>query len=322
VATLWTGLRAALAVFLVSGFWILTNWPHGSTAAILGAVATARLATMGSAVPIAVAATLIFALSTIPAFIIVEILLPFAEGFEMFALAVAPMLFLCAFLMAQKRTYLIGFFSALLFASGGQFLNKMAYDPVGLINTSIAAVVATAVAMMLWAVVAPATPEAARRRFGRVARGAMARITAPRQPIGLAEFEIAMAEALDQLQSHLRPDQPEDIAAFEGGITLLVAGRELIQLRDDRAPSSATLEFDIAELGGNHPERWLDRARRTAEEAAARWLIELREDRLDTEQRRAAVRAISAFTAIRDELEGGRALLSGERHEGTQSDAA
>jgi hypothetical protein len=131
-----------------------------------------------------------------------------------------------------------------------------------------------------------------------------------------------MAEALDQLQSHLRPDQPEDIAAFEGGIALLVAGRELIQLRDDRAPSSATLEFDIAELGGNHPARWLDRARRTAEEAAARWLIELREDRLDTEQRRAAVRAISAFTAIRDELEGGRALLSGERHEGTQSDAA
>ena len=67
VGALWTGVRAALAVFFLSGFWILTNWAHGSTAAILGAVATARLATMGPAVPIALGATLIFALATIPA---------------------------------------------------------------------------------------------------------------------------------------------------------------------------------------------------------------------------------------------------------------
>ena len=63
VGALWTGLRAALAVFLVSGFWILTNWPQGSTAAILGAVATARLATMAPAVPIALGGSVIFALS-------------------------------------------------------------------------------------------------------------------------------------------------------------------------------------------------------------------------------------------------------------------
>jgi uncharacterized membrane protein YccC len=122
LGALWTGLRAALAVFLVSSFWILTNWAHGSTAAVLGAVATARLATMAPAVPIAVGATLIFALATIPAFIIVEVLLPLADGFAMFALAVAPMLFLCAFLMAHKKTMLIGYLSALLFASAGGFL--------------------------------------------------------------------------------------------------------------------------------------------------------------------------------------------------------
>src|SRR5271165_2549425 len=166
VGALWTGLRAALAVFLVSGFWILTDWAHGSTAAILGAVATTRLATMAPAVPVAVAGTLIFALATIPAFIVVEVVL---------ALAVAPMLFLCAFLMAHKKTMLIGYFSALLFASAGGFLDQMVYDPVGFINTSIAAVVATATAMVLWAIVAPAMPEAARRRFVRAARQALAR---------------------------------------------------------------------------------------------------------------------------------------------------
>jgi uncharacterized membrane protein YccC len=198
VAALWTGLRAALAVFLVSSFWILTNWAHGSTAAILGAVATARLATMAPAVPIAVAATLIFSLSTIPAFIVIDVLLPLAQGFAPFAIAVAPMLFLCALLTAHKKTMLIGYFSALLFASAGEFHNQMTYAPVGLINTSIAAVIAAATALVLWAILAPQTPEAARRRFVRAARKALARIASPRARKTLAEFETAMTEALDR----------------------------------------------------------------------------------------------------------------------------
>ena len=170
VGALWTGVRAALAVFFVSGFWILANWAHGPTAAILGAVVTARLTTMAPAVPMAVAATLIFSLSTIPAFIVVDVLLPIAQGFAMFALAVAPMLFVCALLMAHKRTMLIGYLSALLFASAGRLQNEMTYDSVGLINTSIAASIAAATAMVLWAILAPQTPEAARRRFDRAVR--------------------------------------------------------------------------------------------------------------------------------------------------------
>jgi uncharacterized membrane protein YccC len=233
VGALCTGLRAALAVSFVSGFWILANWPHGSTAVALVAGATARLATVGPAAPIAVARTLLFSISTIPAFVIVEILLPLASGFEMFALVVAPMLFLCALLLAHKRTHLIGFFSAQLFASAGVFQNQMAYDPVDLINTSIAAMVAAAVAMVLWAIVAPTTPEAARRHFARAAHKAVARIARPRPHARLAEFETAMGEALDDLRRHLRPDLPDDITAFEAGIAVLSAGRELIRVRED-----------------------------------------------------------------------------------------
>ena len=234
VVALWTGLRAALAVVVVSSFWILSNWPHGSTAVILAAVATARLATMGHAVPISVAATLIFSLATIPAFVVVEMLLPLASGFEMFALLVAPVIFCCTLLMAQKKTQLqlIGFLSGLLFASVGLFQNRMVYDPVGLLNTSIAAVFAVGTGLVLWSVVAPETSEAAYHRFLRVAHQVMARISAPRLRIGVGEFETAMTEALDQWQRHLRPDRPSDVAAFEEGIALLGAGRELIRSRE------------------------------------------------------------------------------------------
>src|SRR5262249_18572651 len=135
VGALWTGARAALAVFFLSGFWILADWPHGSTALILGAVATARLATMAPAVPIAVAATLIFSISAIPAFIVIDVILPSAQGFATFAMVVGPMLFLCALLMAYRKTMLIGYLSALLFASTSQFQDQMIYAPVDLINT-------------------------------------------------------------------------------------------------------------------------------------------------------------------------------------------
>ena len=116
---------------------------------------------MGHAVPLAVAATMIFALATVPPFVIVEVLLPLTSGFPMFALIVGPMLFGCAYLMSKPnpKTMLIGYLSALLFASVGQFQNRMVYDPVGLLNTSVAAVFAAGVTLVLWAVVAPETAD-------------------------------------------------------------------------------------------------------------------------------------------------------------------
>jgi hypothetical protein len=142
--------------------------------------------------------------------------------------------------------------------------------------------------------------------------------------IGLAEFETVMTEALARLQSYLRPDRSDDIAAFEGGIALFGAGRELIRIHEDHALSSTTaaFEFEIAELAGHHRPQSLERARSTAKDVVARGLAELREDVLGIEQAHAAARQIVALTAIRDELEHGGALLVGESRQGEQSDAA
>ncbi|HEY8015910.1 MAG TPA: FUSC family protein, partial [Dongiaceae bacterium] len=302
----------------------LTNWPQGSTAAVLGAVATARLATMGPAVPIALVGSVIFALSAIPAFIIVEVLLPLANGFAMFALAVAPMLFFCAFLMAHKKTVLIGYLSALLFASAGQFLDRMVYDPVGFINTAIAAVVAAATAMVLWAIVAPATPTAARRRFGRAARKAFEAIARRRPHFGLTEFETAMTEALDQLRRGLNPNRGEDVAAVEAGIALLGTGRELIRIRDDDRPGPAVIdaERDVARFLARQERPTFDRARRAAQDAAAACLAGLRDDKLGVAQARAVAREMVAFAAMRDALERGGELLLGEKSKGVSRHAA
>jgi hypothetical protein len=132
-----------------------------------------------------------------------------------------------------------------------------------------------------------------------------------------------MTEALGQLRGQLRPDQPDDIAAYEAAIALFGAGRELIRVREDRAsPATAALELDIAELASNQRAQWLDRARRAAEEAAAKCLAELREDVAGAAQAQSAARKIVAFAAIGDELERGGQLLTEERWKGAHSDAA
>ena len=233
MSALLTGLRAALAVGLTGWFWIMADWPHGSTTTILAAVATARIATMGHAVALSIAAALIFSLSAFPAFVIVETLLPLTSGFPAFALVVGPMLFICAYLMAFERTMIIGYMSALLFASVGAFQNRMVYDPIGLVNTSIAAVLAVCVALVLWSVIAPETPRARRRRFVHAARRAMAPILAASERASLAEFEGVMGSALARFAGVLRPEQPEDRAWLAAGVALLGAGREMILLRQD-----------------------------------------------------------------------------------------
>jgi uncharacterized membrane protein YccC len=119
-----------------------------------------------------------------------------------------------------------------------------------LINTSIAAVFAAGTALVLWSVVAPENTEAARRRFLRVARHALARLTEPGQRLGLAEFETAMMEALDKLQGHLRADRSDDVATFEAGIALLGAGRELIMSHEGGSAPATTLNIQAEQHNG------------------------------------------------------------------------
>jgi uncharacterized membrane protein YccC len=319
----WAGLRAAAAFLLVSAFWILADWPSGATAAILAGVATARLATMEHPVQSSFGGVLIFVLAGLPAFVLIEILLPDAEGFAMFSLAVAPVLFCCAFLMAHEKTAGIGFLASLYFASVAVFQDRMAYDPIAFVNTSIAIILAIAVAGVLFAIVAPETPEAARRRFARAARKLFARL-AEHRPLKVAAFETAIADALAQLRRDVEPERSADVAVVEAGITLLGAGRELIHLRDDGRSLPITIEIagQIARALARGGHATFARAERAAQSAAMAYLAELRADKLGAAEARRAVREMVAFAAIGDELDHRGDLLRNERAGGAASDVA
>jgi uncharacterized membrane protein YccC len=319
----WAGLRAAAAFLLVSAFWILADWPSGATAAILAGVATARLATMEHPVQSSLGGVLIFVLAGLPAFALVEILLPDAEGFAMFSLAVAPALFCCAFLMAHEKTAGIGFLASLYFASVAVFQDRMTYDPIAFVNTSISIILAVAVAGVLFAVVAPDTPEAARRRFARAARKLFARL-AERRPLKVAAFETAIADALAQLRRDVQPERSADVAVVEAGIALLGAGRELIRLRDDGRAMPVAIEVaqQIARALGRGVTETFAGAERTAQSAALACLGALRADKLAIAEARGAAREMVAFAAIGDELQHRGGLLRNEQARGAASDVA
>jgi uncharacterized membrane protein YccC len=228
------------------------------------------------------------------------------------------MLFCCALLMGHEKTAGLGFVAVLYFANAGGFQNRMAYDPVAFLNVSLAIALAMGAASLLFAIVFPDTPEAARRRFVRVARAAFERIASRRHPIASAEFETVIAEALYRLRRSLRPDSREDLAVVEAGIVLLGTGRELIRVQECAWSATARegirTEIEHLVAGGASS---IERMRRIAAEASAACLSELREDRLGASEARVAAREVVAFAAIRDELErAGGLLLDGGAQEG------
>jgi uncharacterized membrane protein YccC len=299
------GIRAAMALLIVGAFWILADWPSGVTATILAAVLAARLATMEQPLRAAMGGTVIAMLVTLPGFAIVEVLLPRVSGFLMFSVAIAPLLFVCAFLMGNKKTSGLGFIAALVFANTAGFQDRMAYDPAGFLNTSIAIALAMAAVALLFATVVPETPEEVRRRFLRVTRRLFHRIDRRMHPLRLSEFETAMIEALDRWRHDLPPGEHAASANTEPGVGLLGVGRELIRLRDNGSAAQEKLRLtrQIAGALVRGERAQLERARGIAGKEALARLRDLRADELGVIEARVASRDMVAFAAIRDELE-------------------
>ena len=307
------GVRAALGVACVSAFWIAADWPSGVTAAILASIVTARLAIMEKAATVAIAGTIIFALVPIPGFVLLEVLLPDASDFVMFTIIVGPAIFLCAYLMGHEGSplkYLIGFLCGLYIPSAAGFQDSISFDAIGFINTSVAAVFAAAVGAVLFAVVAPETPQAACRRFVRSSRRMLLWIATTKTPLRPADFEAAMAYALEEFSTS-GFDQRDGCTALDGGVASLVIGRGLMWLRISlpNAQLRSHIETELAAFARNPDARRLAQMRSLAHEGAAISFADLQDGTLSNTEATELVRRIAAFATIDGELEPAGALV-------------
>ncbi len=224
-----TGLRAALAVVVSGMFWILSGWPRGATMTLLCTLAVSRAATMGRVVPLGIATVAVFAVAAVPSFFISQVLLANVSGFPMFAVVLAPVLFLFSFLMAKPRTFVVGYMAAMFFLTAAGLQNRMTYDPILFVNTTIAAFLAAGFALMLWILVAPDTPYKQRLRFVRAAGRGLAVLDGSGAALSrMAAFERVVGGAFVRFVRTSRPDHVEDQACRELELAILGAGRDLV----------------------------------------------------------------------------------------------
>jgi uncharacterized membrane protein YccC len=93
--------------------------------------------------------------------------MPLAVDFPSMAVALAPLILTCGFIMAQPHIGPLGLLSAVYFAFASNIDNVMTYDAVAFLNSSLAILVGIAVAVVLFATFFPETPAFAVRRFRR-----------------------------------------------------------------------------------------------------------------------------------------------------------
>ena len=162
-----TGARSALAVGITSTFWFATGWPNGSVAVIFAAIVCSLFASLDQPDKISMAAAVTVLIASVPAFATQFYLMPLAVDFPSMAVALAPLMLTCGFIMAQPRIGPLGLLSAVYFAFASNIDNVMTYDAAAFLNSSLAILVGIAVAVVLFATFFPETPAFAARRFRR-----------------------------------------------------------------------------------------------------------------------------------------------------------
>jgi uncharacterized membrane protein YccC len=161
------GVRSTLAVGITSAFWFATAWPTGPTAVIIVAVLCSLLASLDQPDKSSMAAAATVLIVAVPAFATQFYLMPLAVDFPSMAVALAPLILTCSFIMVQPAVGSLGVLSVVYFAAASNISNVMTYDAATFLNSSLAILVGMAVAVVLFATFFPETPARAGHRFRR-----------------------------------------------------------------------------------------------------------------------------------------------------------
>jgi len=167
VPALLIGIRSALAVGITSTIWFATAWPSGPAAVVVAAVVCSLLASLEQPDKISMAAAATVLVTAVPVFATQFYLMPLAVDFPSMAVALAPLILSCGFIMAQPQIGPLGLLSAVYFAFASNIDNVMTYDAAAFLNSSLAILIGIAIAVVLFATFFPETPAYAGRRFLR-----------------------------------------------------------------------------------------------------------------------------------------------------------
>lgn len=227
-----TGARSALAVGIISTFWFATGWPNGWVAVIFAAIVCSLFASLEQPDKISMAAAVTVLVASVPAFATQFYLMPLAVDFPSMAVALAPLMLTCGFIMAQPRIGPIGLLSAVYFAFASNIDNAMTYDAETFLNSSLAILAGIAVAVVLFATFFPETPAFAARRFRRQLRVHLSYL-ASACPCGpsLRCYQLALLEQLGATLARVKDEPKLAYECLTNAVAALSAAQAIGRLK-------------------------------------------------------------------------------------------
>jgi uncharacterized membrane protein YccC len=138
---LMAGLSAASAaatILSTSAFWVLSGWPDGAAAPMMGAVVCCLFATFDDPVPAISAFVTASMLGVVVAGFCLFVALPLAATFEMLLLVLAPGFLLCGLLICNPKTSVSGMAAALFGATALSLSANYSADLESFANSNIA----------------------------------------------------------------------------------------------------------------------------------------------------------------------------------------
>ena len=160
-----SGMTAVIATLLVCGFWIMTAWPTGVTAAMMAAVGASIMSFLDNPVPALKGFIRYTAMAIVVVIIYSLAILPGIDGFPLLVMAFAPYFLLLGVLMTSPQTY--GFGLAML-VNVVMILNvdtSYSSNFATLLDSGLASLAGFAVAALVTAFVRSVTVDASIRRL-------------------------------------------------------------------------------------------------------------------------------------------------------------
>ena len=230
----------------------MTAWPNGPTAVVVAAVVCTLFATMQRPDKIALACIATVLVAAVPVFVTQFHLMPLAVDFPSMAVAIAPLLLISGYILAQPGIGPLGMLSAVYFTYASSINNVMSYDAVAFLNSSFAVLVGIGVGAVLFATFFPETPAHASRRFRRQILVHLSRLASARRP-DVRSYERALCEQLWTMLAGLKDEPAAAHACLARAVAGLSAGQAIGRLRT--AIDAGTLAPGIATQGSDLLDR-------------------------------------------------------------------
>ncbi|ANN72581.1 FUSC family protein [Bordetella bronchialis] len=229
-----SSVSAAVAIGAVCAFWIGTAWTNGATAAMMAAIFSCFFATQDDPVP-GIRQFLVYTVVSIPiSAIYLLAVLPAVHSFEMVALAMFPVCFVCGVYIARPAH--MGKAMAVFFGISGTLAlhDTNTADIVSFADTMIAQIIGVGSAAVVAALLRRISAEYSARRIQAANWRELAFMASADRPPAGNSYTVRMLDRIGLLHTRLAVRGRDEAPVEEDTLLDLRIGNEIAELQRAR----------------------------------------------------------------------------------------